>query len=309
MKLRTENPLLRYQLFGFTVNRWKRQPVLYTTVAVAVGLTYLLVFQLIAYNEAGLSSALYLCLFMMCLVAPLMSYNLFSLEYEKQTWESLALTRLTAKEILWGKWGAALMRVGILTLLALPILLTTADLAVYVSGSLRGEHPTVLEPTTNLYVFTASVFLLFSWGALIVSLGMWLSFRLKRTLSTASTLYAGQIFVLVMLPLLYVIFSSGEMGDDTVNSLVSYWDGFSWWVVSFFHARIIMYLNPFFTASQLGTLATPYGGWWTDSWTGGSYYDGLMFMGWGFAQSFVYLLLAAIFAGLIHRGLKHAWRK
>ncbi|MCX7924599.1 MAG: hypothetical protein N2554_02165 [Fimbriimonadales bacterium] len=310
MKLRTENPLLRYQLFGFTVNRWKRQPWLYGAVAVGVGLTYLLVFQLVAFNQSSFSAALNLCLFIMCLTAPLMAYNLFSLEYEKQTWESLALTRLTAKEILWGKWGAALARVGILTLLALPMLLTTANLDIYVSGSLRGKYPTVLEPTTNLYPFTAGVFVLFSWGALIVSLGMWLSFRLKRTLSTASTLYAGQVFALALLPMLYLTFSIWETGSEFISAIGSYWEGFAWWLYSLFTARAILYLNPFWTAAELQRLFLQHhSNWWLPSWEDQAYEEGLLYLNWGFAQGFTYLALALLFAGLTYRGLKYAWRK
>ncbi|GEM_PF-990222 len=309
MKRWLENPLLRYQLFGFTVNRWKRQPLLYGAVAVGVGLTYLMVYQLVAFNQTSFAAALNLCLFVMCLTAPLMAYNLFSLEYEKQTWESLALTRLTAREILWGKFGAALARVGILTLLALPILLTTIELDIYIFDSRRGRIPTVLESTTNLYVLTAGVSLLFSWGALLVSLGMWLSFYLKRTLSTASTLYAGQVFALALMPMLYLTFSAGETGSELIGAITSYWEGFAWWVASLFTARVILYLNPFWATTELNAILPPRYTWWDGGWDGSTYAEGLFYLNWGFAQSVAYLALALLFAGLTYRGLKHAWRK
>ncbi|MDM7460042.1 MAG: hypothetical protein P3X24_000090, partial [bacterium] len=206
---RRENPLLHYHLFGFTVNRWKRQPVVYGAVAVAIGLSYLTLFQMFRTYDAVLQTTLNLSLFVMCLTAPLMAYHSFSLEYEKGTWESLALTRLTAGEILWGKWGAALARVALLTLLLTPMLFIAANLEIKLDGPLLGRFTTVVEPTHELYQFVSSVALLFSWGALLTSLGVWLSFRLKRTISTASTLYAGQLFALVLLPMLCAIFEIG----------------------------------------------------------------------------------------------------
>ncbi|MCS7301566.1 MAG: hypothetical protein NZ556_08455 [Fimbriimonadales bacterium] len=310
MKKPLENPLLYYQLLGYTRNRWKRQPLLYGAVAVAIGLTYLLVFQLVVVNAAQLSWTLNLCLSVMCLTAPLMAYNLFSLEYEKQTWESLALTRLTAKEILWGKWGAALARVGILTLFALPLLLTTLDLGLYPFESEVGRFFTLIEPSANLYVLVASLLLLFGWGALVVSVGMWLSLKLKRTLSTASALYAGQVFLLLLLPMLYFIFSQGGATRfEMMMQVQSVWDGFLWWVAALFRAHTVVDLNPFVVSFELDvlTLETT----WRYSWgsQSQSYDYALYYLGWGIAQSAIYLALAGLFAGLTYNGLKFAWRK
>ncbi len=120
MRALRENPLLRYHLLGATRHRWRRQPWLYGAAALGIGLVYLLVLQLTVFSEASIFATLGLALFVMCIAAPLMAYNLFSLEYEKQTWESLALTRLTAPEIFWGKYGAALARVALTTLLFAP---------------------------------------------------------------------------------------------------------------------------------------------------------------------------------------------
>lgn len=309
MKQRIENPLLHYHLFGLVRNRWKRQPLLYTVVVVGSALTYLLVYLLIPLAGFNFYAALWLCLFLMCLSAPLMAYNLFSLEYEKQTWESLALTRLTAKEIFWGKWGTALARVAGLTVLTLPllILMLGAPLEVYISGPLVGKYRTLLEPTHDLYVFSAGVLLLFSSGALIVSLGVWLSFKLRRTLTTASALYAGQVFVLVLLPILHQIFSRGNTGEELFPHIRGYWGGFTWWATSLLTGHAILYLNPFFVASTLEYLE--YIAHDRFSRFAEDYSRGLIYMNWGFAQSFIYLALALFFAGLTYRGLKHEWRK
>ncbi len=301
MRHRHENPLLRYQMFGFTVNRWKRQPLLYGAVFGGVALVYLMVYQLLRYNEVGIGSSLGLALFFMCLAAPLMAYNLFSLEYERHTWESLALTRLTAKEILWGKWGAALARVAVLTLLFIPILLASygASGSIFVPPSRTGQY--------DNYTFFAAIAVLFSWGALLVSLGMWLSFKLKRTLSTASALYAGQVFVLLLLPSLYSIFSYDyDYNFDLLMGINSYADGFAWWVVTLLHPRALLYLNPIYVSSGLGSMVD------VETWRYADYQSraiGLYYVGWGFAHSLIYQGLAALFAGFTYRGLKIAWRK
>lgn len=303
---RRENPLLHYHLFGFTVNRWKRQPVLYGAVAVGMGLTYLLVFQMFRTYETSLEATLNLSLFVMCLTAPLMAYNSFSLEYEKGTWESLALTRLTAGEILWGKWGAALARVALLTLLLTPMLFIANELKIKLDGPLLGRFITVVEPTYELYKFVSGVALLFSWGALLVSLGVWLSFRLKRTISTASALYAGQLLVLALLPTLCAIFEIDTRYSiqDSLSSVNSFRDGFYWWLNAAFSPVVIFYLNPFYTTSTLDSMVSrtyyPY-----------EYVDTVqyIYVGWGLTQSAIYLSWAIFFAGIAYRGVKTKWRK
>lgn len=303
---RRENPLLHYHLLGFTVNRWKRQPVLYGAVAVGIGLTYLLVFQMFRTNEASLEATLNLSLFVMCLTAPLMAYNSFSLEYEKGTWESLALTRLTAGEILWGKWGAALARVTLLTLLLTPMLFIATDLKLKSDGPLLGRFATVVEPTYELYKFVLSVALLFSWGALLVSLGVWLSFKLRRTISTASALYAGQLFALALLPTLFLIFEIDTRYSiqDSLSSVNSFRDGFYWWLIAAFSPIIVFYLNPFYTASMLDNIVFR-------QYYSYEYVDTMqyIYVGWGLTQSVIYLSWAIFFAGIAYRGVKTKWRK
>ncbi len=213
MKTPRENPVLYYHLLGATRHRWKRQPWLYGSAVIGIGSFYLFTLQLVAYNNPLINVTLGLSLFVMCIAAPLMAYNLFSSEYEKQTWESLALTRLTAREIFWGKWGAALTRVALTTVLLAPFLLTPG----------RTTHYTVVA------AFAA----LFGWGALLASAGLWLSFKLKRTLTSAAALYAGQVFALLLFPMLYAIVGGGsEPPGFAIRWVQSYADGFRAWVIS-----------------------------------------------------------------------------
>jgi len=294
MRALWENPLLRYHLLGATRHRWQRQPWLYGTATLGIGLVYLLVLQLTVFNEASIYATLGLALFVMCIAAPLMAYSLFSSEYEKQTWESLALTRLTAREIFWGKYGAALTRVALTTLLFAPFILGT--------------------PRTNSYVTAASFATLFGWGTLLVSVSLWLSFKLKRTLNTAATLYAGQVFVLWLLPMLYTTaLSLNHLSDyilrDLISSVQSYTDAFGTWIFALFNGAFIVYANPFFVATELERMGelTPY--WWDTQHDWTPYQEGLYFMLWGFVQSIFYLGLALLLAGLTYRGIKISWRK
>ncbi|GIV08401.1 MAG: hypothetical protein KatS3mg019_0492 [Fimbriimonadales bacterium] len=287
-----DNPILRYHLFGLILNRWKRQPVLYLTVAVGIALVYVLIYQIFHSYGSSIDSVLNLCVLVVCFAAPLMAYNLFSLEYERHTWESLALTRLSAKEILWGKWGAAVVRVGALTLLFVPMLMTRGTVSI--------QSFTSPAPATefNAYVFFASLALLLSWGMLLSSLGMWLSFKLKRTLSTASILYAGQVFVLILLPMLNAIFSGGDSRFyyDRLSTVSNFWEGLIWWGSTLMSNDSVFVLNPFFVATELGGMGM---GWRAEPYL----------VGWGYVQSVIYFALSLLFAGLTYRGLKIAWRK
>ena len=289
MKTLWENPLLQYHLLGATRHRWKRQPWLYWAATLGTGLVYLLALQTAVNYRPGIDVALWFSLFTMCLAAPLMAYNLLSSEYEKQTWESLVLTRLTAREIFWGKWGVALTRVAVLTLLLAPFLL--------------------LSDIRNWYATTTAFVVLFGWGALLASLGVWLSFKLKRTLTTAATLYAGQVFVLLLFPFLYLLFSGGsDPSTSTIEGVQSYRDGMLAWVASLFEGTLIIFANPFYLASQLNDLSVRPSWWWgSTDWD--AYVNGLRYMLWGFAQSAMYLGLGAMFAGFAYRGVKISWRK
>jgi len=288
MRALWENPLLQYHLLGATRHRWKRQPWLYWAATLGTGLMYLLALQTAVNYRPGIDAALWFSLFVMCLAAPLMAYNLFSLEYEKQTWESLALTRLTAPEIFWGKWGAALARVAVLTLLLAPFL--------FLSG------------VGNWYATTAAFVVLFGWGALLASLGVWLSFKLKRTLTTASALYAGQVFVLLLFPMLYLILGEGTLPRELISTVQSYKDAYYTWIICVFNGALIIYINPFYVALEMEHMR-----WWADWWwmrgDEYTYRSGLRYMLWGFTQGVLYLGLAALFAGFTYRGVKISWRK
>jgi hypothetical protein len=161
----------------------------------------------------------------------------------------------------------------------------------------------------NTYIIAAAFAVLFGWGMLLVSVGMWLSFKLKRTLSTAATLYAGQVFVLLLFPFLYLLFSGGsDPSTSTIEGVQSYRDGMLAWVASLFEGTLIIFANPFYLASQLNDLSVSPSWWWgSTDWD--AYVNGLRYMLWGFAQSAMYLGLGAMFAGFAYRGVKISWRK
>ena len=288
MKTLWENPLLQYHLLGATRHRWKRQPWLYGAATLGTGLVYLLALQTAATSRPGVDVALWFSLFVMCLAAPLMAYNLLSSEYEKRTWESLALTRLTAREIFWGKWGTALTRVAVLTLLLTPFLL--------------------LSDIRNWYATTTAFVVLFGWGTLLASLGVWLSFKLKRTLTTASVLYAGQVFVLLLFPMLYFILGERSLPRELISAVQSYGDAYYTWIICLFNGAFIIYINPFYVALEMENFQWLSDWWWMEH-NGNAYQQGLRYMLWGFTQGGIYLGLALLFAGFTYRGIKISWRK
>jgi ABC-type transport system involved in multi-copper enzyme maturation permease subunit len=287
MRQQQENPVFWYHLVGQSRNRWRKQRTLMLVGGVFFAITYLyLLSQIFTYSLVP-AAVFLLGLFLMCLLVPLSSYSLFSTEYEKATWESLAITRLTASEIVFGKWFSRVLGVFVLVALLIPPLLSAWSM----------EYSPA--PFRNVL---AAIWLLTGWGVLLVSLGMWLSLRLRNSIVTASLLYSIQVFLLLFLPILVqllfalaMIDSPGRMESLTwemerKGSLrAALWD----WLTLLFNWRAIYQLNPFIAAIELldmgstSTLPHLYG------WAQGVYY--WLFSGW------LYFLTL--------QGVRRHWRK
>ena len=87
------------------------------------------------YDNGGLwrtCSNIYLGLIV--LLAPTLASSAISQEKEQQTWEALALTKLTAPQILAGKWLARLIPLGGIALLLLPLFLISAASGIDLSA-------------------------------------------------------------------------------------------------------------------------------------------------------------------------------
>jgi ABC-type transport system involved in multi-copper enzyme maturation permease subunit len=86
-----------------------------------------------------------------CIIAPAISSTSISQERERQTWETLALTRLSASQVLFGKWLALLSVISFLPAVMLPLALTCA---------FRDNISIWTTVTVYLYLFLNSAFFL-----------------------------------------------------------------------------------------------------------------------------------------------------
>jgi ABC-type transport system involved in multi-copper enzyme maturation permease subunit len=102
--MRQENPVFWYHLLGQSRYRWRKQRAMTIIASVLIGLLYLYLLQQTLEYEVEPILIQLLGLLLICLLIPLGSYSLFSAEYEKATWESLAITPLTVDQIVFGKW-------------------------------------------------------------------------------------------------------------------------------------------------------------------------------------------------------------
>ncbi len=287
--MRNENPLLWYHLVGSTRHRFTRLRVVYYSIGVVLILVYMTTFLMIVNLRLGITETFFLILFVVCLITPLFSYNLFSSEYEKATWEFLALTRLTAKEIVLGKWDVGLIRLVVLLAALFPLGLASSALM-----------PASHDFMTHLILGTLCIG---CWGVLLISAGTWLSFRWRSTVLSASLLYALQVFVLLLLPSLVGILTYEPWVDFLGTMLQDDFSSFAsrayFWLASVTNGQCLVWLNPFYTLGEMGTMFGRYD----------EIAQGMHAVGWGLVQSGVYLLLAAGFLWLTHNGVKKCWRK
>ncbi|MER3403641.1 MAG: hypothetical protein C4336_06930 [Armatimonadota bacterium] len=300
--MRESNPLLWYHLIGWTRHRYQQQRVLFYTIAFVIMLLYATALTIMLRSLPETRTVVNFVLFLVCLLTPLFSYNLFSTEYEKATWEFLALTRLSAKQILLGKWLTGMVRLGILFVGLLPFLL------VIDSAKALDQIPTRLF----LYQILLALLCVFSWGTLLITAGVWISFRWRSTVLSASLLYGLQIFILLLLPFLAAIFNANSDREGTLTvALQSDFRSFSerilFWVMAFFNGQFVVWFNPFYTLHELYWMM-PHWRWdYSGNWEQTAL--AMRAVGWGWVQSLVYLLLSAGFWGLTYNGIRKHWRK
>ncbi len=288
--MRDENPLIWYHLISSTRHRFTRLRVVYYAIGVVLLLVYLTTLLGIVNLRLGITETLFLILLVVCLITPLFSYNLFSSEYEKATWEFLALTRLTAKEILLGKWGVGVVRLAALLTVLFPLGLIS-------SAQMPASHAFMMHLFLGMLCIGC-------WGVLILSVGLWVSLRWRNTVLSASILYALQVLVLLLFPSLVSILTY-EPGMENLF-WVMLQGGFPdfasralFWLTSLVNGQCFIWLNPFYTLGELGAM---FG-------RSDEIAEGLIAVGWGWVQSGFYLLLAAGFLWLTYNGVKKHWRK
>lgn len=221
------------------------------------------------------------------LVAPLMTYSLFASEFEKATWDTLVLTRLTASQIVMGKFLSRLLISLFIAVLFLPLLWV---------GALREWEGT---PVLKIFAWMLKTELVIvGWTILLIAVTLWLSYWIKRSMVAAAVTFAGQVFVLFILPTLWVLFLATFHLYPSLHSskfgatiMYSEYDFYLWMI----DPSAVLSYNPVIAVAGLYTLfeeAIPNQPWL-----------------WGTWQGMFYLLLSVVIVALLTRAVAKVTRK
>ncbi len=189
-----ENPVFRYHLLGQT--RLTVARPLWQVLSVA--LPFVVIYFWLAYQVAtnGLPAlVITLEVFALWLLAPLMTHSLFAMEFEKATWDMLVLTRLTAGQIVMGKFLSRFVMLLIFASLFTPLLWLAAN----------REFNDMASPLMVLWGLKVQ-WVIVSWAILVNAVTLWLSYHLRRGMVAAAASFAGQVFVLFILPIFWALF-------------------------------------------------------------------------------------------------------
>ena len=164
----------------------------------------------------------YGALTLIVLLAPAMASTAITQEREQQTWDALATTRLTAWEILLGKWVGRQIIPWLMIVLALPYLLACAFF---------GGMGLAILPGVLLFLVVTTAF--------YSAMGLLCSFQARRTVGATAT-------ALTTTALLCV-------GTVIVNQVIEIFQSHSGPAES----SPVMWLNPFFALSSLLSWVNP----------------------------------------------------
>ncbi len=231
MSLITENPVLERELRGRLRLRRKGVGRAIPVVAWPIGLVALYFY---ARGLTGIGRGtsrdaqdllpflVYGALTLIVLLAPAMASTAITQEREQQTWDALATTRLSAWEILFGKWVGRQLIPWLIIALALPYLLA----CMFFGGMSLAILPGVL------------IFLVVTTG-FYSALGLLCSFQARRTAGATATALTATAFLCVGTVIINGVIEllqphSGPQGNSSV-----------------------MWLNPFFAFSSLLSWLNP----------------------------------------------------
>lgn len=223
--LLTDNPVLRRELRARLKPRVLRgnKPLQYGVYALCAAIVYCYARGLLLMARNPKSDArdlfellMYGMLFLIALLAPALSATAISQEREQQTWEILAVTRLTSQQVMVGKWLGRQLIVGIGFLIVLPFFLGSA---------VRSELGIREFALVVLYLLLCTNF--------FTAIGLMCSFKAKRTpTATASAL---------------VLTALIGIGTYVVNAIL---ESFNLWSVNYSSTpRVespVMWINPFY---------------------------------------------------------------
>jgi ABC-2 type transport system permease protein len=134
MNIIADNPVLKRELRRrLRVRAAGRRWVIVGIIIAAIAVWYYVMAMINVRHVEPMDAAdwwsftIYGLMFVVCLIGPAISATSISQERERQTWEALALTRLTAPQVLFGKSLAHLAAVSFLPAVMLPMALVCAD--------------------------------------------------------------------------------------------------------------------------------------------------------------------------------------
>ena len=189
-----ENPVFRYHLLGQT--RLMVMRPLWQVLLISMPFTIL--YSWLAYQVAtnGLPElVITLEALALWLLAPLITHSLFAMEFEKATWDMLVLTRLTAGQIVMGKFLSRLVMLLVFTFLFTPLLWIAAN-----------REFSDMTPSVMLLWGLKVQWVILSWAILVSAVTLWLSYHVRRGMVAAAAAFAGQVFVVIILPIFWTLF-------------------------------------------------------------------------------------------------------
>ncbi|MCS7254101.1 MAG: hypothetical protein NZ781_08780 [Armatimonadetes bacterium] len=226
---------------------------------------------------------LFLECFSLWIIAPLMAHSLFAMEFEKATWDMLILTRLTVSQIVMGKFLSRLVLLFIYISFFIPLIFISIGVGRKLS----------LYEILSLVFKTQLVAI--SWAIFLVAVTLWLSYRLKRAMLTAAAAFVGQVSVVVILPILWIMFLE-LIVVDFEPFYSSYWEMETTYNWMFNPVSAIIFYNPVFTLLLL----------FVEGWIDSKMSAPVL---WGTWQGIVYLLLAYLLIVILIRSISKATRK
>ncbi|MBI3923191.1 MAG: hypothetical protein HY318_17355 [Armatimonadetes bacterium] len=284
MKLRewiVDNPVLRYHLLEGMRLRARYPRWLLLTVGLLILSLYLWAFK-VAATDGSVLVVIGLQMVTVCLVTVPMTHAIMSVEFEKATWEALVLTKLTAGQIVMGKFLSRIALMMLVLGLFQPLLwAATID-----------EFGKALVWSAIANIAKAEIVII-AWALLLIAATLYFSYRWRRGLAAAVAAFGGQVFALFILPGIWAMFvgifagssSRMEPGHETLT-----------WM--FDPLSIVVNYSPIMT---LGKLIPELGGIQQMN-------EKFPFL-WGTWQATVYLLVAFTITNYLMRSVARATRK
>jgi hypothetical protein len=204
----SDNPVLDLNA-GKNIRRmWRGQKA--TWIVAIVSVSGLWLYWLALAIRFGVDPSFVWAVELVCitLLTPVTAYNLFSAEYEKGTWSSLALTRLTAGQVLFGKLAPRALMIMIIVLFA--VTMQYAGEMGRRGGWSGGGTP--VSPSVALWVQVVEVL----WAGFLLALSALMSELARRSYAAVALSYGAMLLGVALVPLVASIVADGTVVDLVV---------------------------------------------------------------------------------------------